>query len=90
MEISFVNCLWVQQGAKPVERRASNKVDLSARGIRGALVRTRTGKYREERLHKEIVQEQIKTELIRRILYSLISVTHVTGPRAEYVLELQQ
>lgn len=42
MEIRFVNCLWVQQGAKPVEKRAGNKRDLSD-PIRGALVHTRAG-----------------------------------------------
>lgn len=85
MEIHFVNCLWVQQGGKPVERRAGNKMDLSARGIRGALAHKRAGWCWEQGLHK-IVQEQIQTELIR-ILYLLISITSVTGLRAEYVLE---
>lgn len=62
MEIRLVKCLWVQQGAKPAERRAGNKMDLSARGIRGALVCTRAGGCWEQGLHKEIVQEQIQTQ----------------------------
>lgn len=56
-------------------------MDLSARGIRGALAHKRAGWCWEQGLHK-IVQEQIQTELIR-ILYLLISITSVTGLRAE-------
>lgn len=46
-------------------------MDLSARGIRGALVHTRAGGCWEQGLHKEIVQEQIhrigKNPLLSRL-----------------------